>query len=366
MAKPAELSDRELRLHWMGSQRLLPGTRAKTVAAAAKGALTIQAQDVPAASLGVRARTEGLTSDRAAKQARGASACRSWLMRNTVFLFAAADLAWMRPLLAERPMGPAVRRLGQLGVTDAKRRRVMEALGDRVAAGPLPRAEAIELIESLGVGRGENNSTVYWVLHAAALEGVLVVGPALDREQVYAAAPASTQIDRVEGLGRLARRYLDAYGPAGPDDFAYFFKLPKSEARTAWEGAGRTVEVETSRGTLTALPATLERPLPDAPAVRLIGPWDHYVLGWSKGRATTVPPGFEREVHPGAGYLRATALADGLAVGTWKLERRRGSATVAVKPFGKLPRGARPGLEAEAADVGRWLGVDAELRVAPG
>ena len=350
----------------MGSQRLLPGTGVKSVAAAAKGALTIQAQDVPAASLGVRARTEGLTAERAAKQARSASACRSWLMRNTVFLFASADLAWMRPLLAGRPMVAAVRRLGELGVGERKRELLMAALRERIDAGPLPRAEAIELIESFGIDRGEVNSCVYWVLHAAALEGILVVGPALDRELVYVAAPESKDLDRDEALGRLARRYLDAYGPAGPNDLAYFFKLPKSDARTAWEGAGRTVEVETLRGALTAVPATLERPLPDAPVVRLIGPWDHYVLGWNKGRETTVPSGFEREVHPGAGYLRPTALADGLAFGTWKLERGKGSATVAVKPFGKLPRGARPGLEAEVADLGRWLDVDAELRVAPG
>lgn len=286
-------------------------------------------------------------------------------MRNTVFLFASADLAWMRPLLAERPLVRAVTRLGQLGVDEAKRVRVGDALRERVAAGPLPRAGAIELIESLGVERGETNSTVHWLLHAAALEGFLVVGHALDREQVYVAAPPSEVLDRDEALGRLAHRYLAAYGPASPDDLAYFFKLPKADARAGWEGAGRTVEVETSRGTLTSLPATLNRSLPEGPVVRLIGSWDHYVLGWSGGRETTVPASHEREVHPGAGYLRATALADGLAFGTWKLERRKGSATVVVKPFGRLPRGVRPGLEAEAEDIGRWLRVESGLRVTP-
>ena len=65
----------------------------------------------------------------------------------------------------------------------------MKALRERIEAGPLPRAEAIELIESHGIKEGERNQTVYWLLHAAALEGILVVGPALDRELVYVAAP---------------------------------------------------------------------------------------------------------------------------------------------------------------------------------
>ncbi len=37
---------------------------------------------------------------------------------------------------------------------------------------------------------------------------------------------------------------------------------------------------------------------------------------------------------------------------------------VVVEPFAaRLPKGVRPGLEAEAADVGRFLGAEAKLRV---
>ena len=65
---------------------------------------------------------------------------------------------------------------------------------------------------------------------------------------------------------------------------------------------------------------------------------------------------------PGAGKPAATA--DGLAFGHWRIERGEGSIEVVVEPFAsRLPRGVRPGLEAEAADVGRFLGAEAKLRV---
>src|SRR5204862_4553347 len=46
--------------------------------------------------------------------------------------------------------------------------------------------------------------------------------------------------------------------------------------------------------------------------------------------------------------IPAMVLWDGFAAGTWKIERRRGVATLAVTPLGKLPRGAAKGLEPEA------------------
>ena len=70
---PADLSDRELRLLRLRAQRLLPGSEAKSVEDAARSCLTIQAQDPPAAALAVRARTKGLTLERARERPRRAS-----------------------------------------------------------------------------------------------------------------------------------------------------------------------------------------------------------------------------------------------------------------------------------------------------
>jgi len=372
----AEISDRELRLLRMRSQGLLDGSRSATVAAATKSAFCLQAQDVGAAALAARARTEGLTAAQVAAHGRRTALCRAWLMRNTIHLFTARDHAWMRPLLAPRARRPAIARLRQLGVDDALLERALKALRKRIESGPLPRSEALELVRAQefdpdsaarsAAGRRtlarDGSNPVYWVVHVAALDGILVVRPAFDRKQAFEPAPEPEVLDRDDGLGRLARRYLQAYGPASPRDFAYWGKITLGDARRGWERAGRLVDVETSRGTLSALPGTL-KPVEDRRThVHLLGLWDNYLLG-HEGRELIVPRPAAGWIHPGGGLLKATAFADGLAFGTWRLDRGESSITVEVEIFDKVPRGARAGLEAEVADLSRFFDAAARLKL---
>jgi Winged helix DNA-binding domain len=340
------------------AQGLLPGDGFGSVAEAARSCLTIQAQDPPAAALAARARVEGLTLESARAQAAGGEVCRAWLMRNTIHMFATDDLRWMRPLLAERPMPTARRRFGQMGLEEDEVQRYLDLLRDRLEQGPLPRAEARELLIDAGLGPGEGNERFYWLFHVAAVQGILVVGPALDQKQRFIAAPADEPLEREEGYARLARRFLQAYGPATPRDLAYWGKVTITESRAGFEAAD-PVEVATPRGPMWALPATLEAsPDPGAPVVRLLPVWENYLLGY-EDRSLAVPEPHDRV--PGAGKPAATM--DGLAFGHWRIDRGNESIEIVVEPFGPVPRAARQGLKAEAEDVGRFLGADAGLRI---
>jgi hypothetical protein len=48
------------------------------------------------------------------------------------------------------------------------------------------------------------------------------------------------------------------------------------------------------------------------------------------------------------GIIRGTILIDGFVGGTWRIERTRGSAVLAVTPFARLSRADRAALESEA------------------
>jgi hypothetical protein len=341
------------------AQRLLPGFEVGSVEEAARDCLSIQAQDPPAAALAVRARTDGLTAEQARGQAADGSVLRAWLMRNTIHMFAAADLAWMRPLLAERPLRPAERRLDQLGVKAPERARVLTLLGERVAAGPLPRSEARRLVMDAGIDPGDGSQRLYWMFHLAAIQGVIAVAPALSQKQSFVAAPADEPLPREEGYARLASRFLAAYGPATPRDMAYWGKVTVTDARKAFEAVGDLERLGTELGDMWALAGTADVPELDRPVVTLLPVWENYLLGY-EDRSPAVPPPHDR--MPGAG--KPVAVADGRAFGHWRLEREEGGVAVVVEPFGPLPRGTTVGLESEAADVGRFIGHEAKLTVA--
>lgn len=353
-----EISDRELRLLRLQAQCLVPGSETKSVAEAAASALTIQAQDASAATLALRARTSGLTAEGVRAEAAEGTVFRAWLMRNTIHLFTAEDLVWMRPLLAECPLRPALNRLGQLGMDEARVNALLEVLRKRLAKGPLSRAEARELVIAQGVEPGENNQRIYWFFHVAAVRGALAVSPALDQKQTFVAAPADEPLDRAEGYGRLARRFLAAYGPATHRDFAYWGKITIADAKLGWDGAGELEQVATERGPMSALPGRLDPPSLEQPLVRLLPIWENYLLGY-EDRDPAMPAAHSR--FPGAG--RPSATADGFAFGHWRVDRAKGSIGVVIEPFDRLPKGVLPGLEAEAAEIGRFVEAEAELRV---
>ena len=96
--------------------------------------------------------------------------------------------------------------------------------------------------------------------------------------------------------------------------------------------------------------------------VRLLGRFDDYLLGW-RGRELVLDPRFASRIQAGGGWVHPAVVVDGRVAGTWRSRRAGGRLEVAVEPFGRLPAGARPGLEAEAADLGRFLGLETTLDV---
>ncbi|MFD7984349.1 hypothetical protein ACFV4M_13380, partial [Kitasatospora indigofera] len=77
-----------------------------------------------------------------------------------------------------------------------------------------------------------------------------------------------------------------------------------------------------------------------------------------------VPPASARRNTGGGGVDPPRLGAAGGVRGRGAAPRARGSVTVLVEPFGPLVGPVREGLRAEAAAVGRFLGLAAEVRIA--
>ncbi len=382
------LTPRQTRLLRARAQGLLPqgtepGSRPARLLARVCG---VQAQELPAALLSIRARSSGLTLQ-AVEQARQSerAIARTWLMRGTLHLVAAEDLGWLLDLLAPRTIAAGRRRLKELGWDEARleaglrlleaelRRRAGENPPGAPAPGlpaPLTRPELARLLQEQGLPF--EGQAPYHLLYRGALEGLLCFGPDQEGEPGYVLRSSwtgtSPPLERREALARLACRYLAGYGPAGLEDLASWSGLGQAEAREAWElsadwtapvqAAGRPARLlKEQLSWLEELPAETA-----APSVRLLPRYDTYLLGYA-GRELAVEPAYTRRVHPGGGIIHQTLLVDGQVLGVWKTRRRsrggRPLLEITVEPFDSLPETVLPGLEAEAADLGRFLGEEA-------
>jgi len=322
----------------------------------------VQAQDLRAARLAVRARTAGRTSAADVDAAlTGRSLVVGWLLRGTLHLVATEDFAWLLGLLAPSRMATNTRRLAQERVSpEAADRAVAVVERALTAEGPLTRPELAERIAAAGV-RTHGQATPH-LLMLSVLRGVAVLGPvrpdgtpafALARDWLGATPATALHGEaRDRALAELARRYLTAHGPATAADLAAWSGLPRRDARAGLEAIAGELATEGDLVSLTAR-AVVDRD--DGPvAPRLLGAFDPYILGW-RSRAFAVAAEHAERVHPGGGMVRAVATVDGRAVGTWTRKRRGGA------PLLELLAAVAPGdmaaLRADGEDVLRFEGA---------
>ncbi|MFE5494709.1 winged helix DNA-binding domain-containing protein [Streptomyces virginiae] len=320
--------------------------REDSVAAVLGRVLAVQAQDLPAAELGLRARARGLTQEavrRATDTER--SAVRGWFMRGTLQLVPAADARWLLALFGPVHLALAARRLRELGLDESLCARSEQLIADAIGAeGPLTRARLTERLTTLGVE--PKGQSAFHLIRRAALAGRICHGPQQGGEATFVLLddwlPATGPLPYTgeAAVRELARRYRAAHGPCDALDFAHWSGLKTTTSRNAWAAV---------RDTGPEAP-----PAPGDPDVRLLPAYDNYLVAY-RSRDLSVPAEHERRVWPGGGQIRATVVVDGLAVGTWSGGRRGTPVTVEPFPGTEPPSPAvAAGIARESADIARF------------
>jgi hypothetical protein len=222
---------------------------------------------------------------------------------------------------------------------------IERALADE---GPLTRRQLRERIDGAGV-RTEGQALVH-LLIAATLDRVCVRGPMAGADHAYALVRdwlgPPPPFARDAALAELARRFLAGHGPAGERDLAKWAGIRLRDARVGLNAiASSLVEVQGDRG-LVDLVGRGEPP--ELPRPRLLGSFDPLLHGWLSREELL---GGHQGIVTDNGLFRPFALARGKAVAIWSLAGGR----VELKPFGRLRREVRAALDADAADVTRFL-----------
>lgn len=331
---------------------------------AARSLTCTQGQDYPGSTVSLALRSSagsgGSSGHSAGRRTGGTTAAvrqaydaglivRSWPMRGTLFVVASEDLGWILGLTAEKMLTSTGRRREELGL-DAATLSAAETIAVRELSGAgLTRAELMEAWTREGVavesGRG------YHLIFFLAQSGVLCFGPTEGKQQrivlvqewIGAHAPpahARSPRPRDEGLRDLLLRYLRSHGPATLEDFCWWSKLGKTEARAALGEVQDQLEGADVGGRehwmAAGLPDRYAQRARATAAPLLLPGFDEIVLGYQDRSAVLTKDEEARVVPGGNGVFKGTVLHRGHAVGTWK--RSRGPArSVQVEPFGALP-----------------------------
>jgi hypothetical protein len=354
----------------MRSQRFAPAAAASSVADVCRATAGLQAQSWPAAVLAVRPRSHGLTEadvDRARVESR--DVIRSWFMRGTLHLVPTEDVGWLLGLVGPAEIAASRKRRLDLGLDDETSALGIRTLEAVLADGPRSRAEIEQELVARAVPIRPKTQALIHLIRLAALEGRVCYGPPIGRgrEQSFVLlrdwADVGKPLESEAAAVQLARRYLAAFAPAGIRDFAKWSGLPMPLVRRAFAtvtpefvevtALGETAFV--ARETLDALPELAA----SEPLVRLTGAFDTYLIGYVERGGIVEEQRLYGHVWYG-GLIAPVVLVDGAFAATWKPERTAREVVVRVSPSGELDA-LLPALEAEAADLGRFLGLSARL-----
>jgi hypothetical protein len=274
------------------------------------------------------------------------SVVRTWLMRSTIHLVAAADLRFL-----VREFGPAIRRRAAarwaaLGLDPPLLAQAEHLVPDLLADGPLTRHELADALRARGVAIGGDQAPTHLLLHLATtgLTCHADHGRFALTDQWLPGAPDGRRGD--DALGELARRYFRAFSPATAADFTAWSGLPSARAIGLIRDELAPVDVNGRPGYRLGEPA-------GGRAVRLLSGYDNLLIGY-RDRTGLVADDRRGEVYVG-GVIRPTVVRDGVVVGRWRLDRAAGQ--VHIVHFDRPGKALRGAIDAEVDDLSRFVGA---------
>jgi len=278
---------------------------------------------------------------------------RSTFVRATLHLTTADDFLALRPALRATLGRDAPLALpGGIKVTPDELKPILALARTHFAKAPRPFESLREVIEAAGHGDVRVMAFAARILLplVQASDDGAEFGYKAGGEFVTAKAWLGQEVGKPDPA-ELARRYLAAYGPATPADFAAWSGEKSAAALFDSLGDELVRHRDERKRVLFDLKAA-PRPDADTPAPpRLLPDFDAAVLG-HQDRTRIVPPGHVAKGVTSKNLLvPPVALVDGFVAATWRLDIKKKTADVAIRAFEPIKAKDKAGLEAEALDL---------------
>jgi Winged helix DNA-binding domain len=312
-------------LAWRMWRQYLGDRPAENVVNVAARLCGVQAQVASAAATAVSVRlgrAAGPELDRALYDDR--SLVRVWAARGTLHVLTPVSAARQGAVLASlrRWENPAWQRA--FGLSADGMQTLLDAIAEVLPGRVLTRDELIaELVEHAHLAQALASG---WgtLLKPAAFAGLLCHGPPRGHRVTFTSPstwiPGWPAVPPVDEAGpALVRDYLGAYGPATAIDFAnWIVRQIKASVARRWfaELSDELVTVEVDGTPAFLLAEHLDELLdvPPAPRVRLLGPFDQYVIAVSRD---VIPAQHLAKVSRTAGWISPVVLHGGRIAGVW-------------------------------------------------
>ncbi|GGV69671.1 hypothetical protein GCM10010277_79990 [Streptomyces longisporoflavus] len=346
--------------------------------------LGAQAQVSSAAELSVGLRMDGATRQdvREALWGEEPSLVKTYGPRGTIHFLPVAELPLWTGALSAIPGGPSPFKAADR-LTESRTEQIVSAIGEALDGARLTIDElGDEVVARTGPWAGDLVLPAFqgmwprWrsAMHLAGHRGMLCFAPNRGRKVTYTRPPAAGEppLDAETATGRLARRFLYAYGPATPRQYAKWAAAPGAWADAVFASLASSGDIEEVRVEGEPGPASWvtagDTEFPEYPeelvaGVRLLPYFDAFVIA-SHPRGRLFPGrAYERALAGGQAGNFPVLLIDGVVAGVWHQRRSGRRVTVTVEPLAPLTAARERGLEGQVERVGEVLEGRAELVV---
>ncbi|MEX2211404.1 MAG: winged helix DNA-binding domain-containing protein [Gaiellaceae bacterium] len=344
----------------------LPAERLEELVAAVGG---VQAQVASAAELAIWARSRGLSPGQVQEALwERRSLVKTWCMRGTLHLLPAHDHALWAAALARSTRWRARPWLKAFGVTIEELESFLAALD----AGLSDEGKTREEVAALAPSHLRKELLRGWgtLLKPAAYQGVLAFGPNRGRNVTFVHPRAwlggtGRPPDGDEAAREILRRFLRAYGPATPDDFARWWGggAGGTTARRLLEsiaGELEEVDAEGRRAWVLAGDTELLRSLDPPRSVHLLPNFDVYTLHY-RPRDAFLPAGAYDRIYRVAGWISPVVLYDGAVAGVWEQKKRARRVELRVELLARDTKRLRAGIAREAKRLAEFLELPVDV-----
>ena len=313
----------------MANQLLLEP--AGSILAAAERMLALQSQDLAAGRYALAQRSgKGIGREHIDALFTSGELVRSWTMRGTLHICAAADVRWLVRATRQRTLKAMASRLRELQITAVD----IDTAGTLIAAhleeqGSASRASLFAVLNGHGIQTSAQRGV--HLLMCLVMEGLLCLGPVpagaglAGQDFILLDGLAAADLQPAQPLQELLRRYLAGHGPASVRDAAWYTGQTLTQLKTAAADLGSELLCvgRDARGEelylLAGCPA-LTADLPSRLPLRLLGHFDEYYLSYAD-RSLVADESLRAQIGPGSnGMVKPFWLRSGKAERPWNAE----------------------------------------------